>query len=475
VIPTNPALEPNKALTTGRQMPGGGTGAATFRYQLLTNKADVASGGVIRLRSTGTAGVGNRTVSRTLTANLRPGSFLNYIYHTDLENLDPVLWTTNTTQIANCSKYWWNGRSSASCSEITFPPSDVINGPLHSNDALSVGDTSLAVTFTNARTETSYAPSSGKPWRGTATPRGTAPYVAPIVQIPASNDELKKVAANIAQAEGCLYTGATKITFNGTTMTVLSPNTTAAPARCYNSSSVTSRNTAQTVTIPRVIYVDDYAGSCGNGGTAKNTGLGYPLGPPGSTEYVGTGDRVWSGSYRGPVYDCTDGTAYIAGTIDTAVTVGTAQDIVVTANLSYQDSSASSTDVLGLIPGHFAWVYHPVQLSGSTYTNMLPTPVTRIDAAILAVKDSFIVQNYDLGPPISTITTNRLNVTGAIAQKFRGRVAGNLSSSDGSVSAGYVKNYVYDERFQRGVQPPYFLKPVSAPWEVRRVSDSPVP
>jgi hypothetical protein len=255
-------------------------------------------------------------------------------------------------------------------------------------------------------------------------------------------------------------------------MTVLSPNTKTGPASCYNTSTVTARNNPQTVPIPKVVYVDDYAGSCGNGGTAKKTGLGYPL----SGEYVGNGDRVFSGAYQGPVYDCTDGTAYVSGTVDAAVTLASAQDIVMTGDLAYQDSSASSTDVLGLVPGHFAWVHHPVSYSSSssTYSNLLPAPVTRIDAAILAVKDSFIVQNWSLGPALGTTTTNLLNVNGAIAQKFRGTVA-SQASADGSVAHGYVKNYTYDERFQRGVQPPYFLKPVSAPWEVRRVSDSPVP
>lgn len=471
----------NPAFRAGRPVPGSPAGAASFRYSLLTTPADVAAGGVIRLKSTGIF----KSTQRSLTASFQPSSFLNFIYHTDLENLDPVLWTTNATQIANCSKYWYAGRSSSGCQEIQFPGSDVIAGPAHTNDVMSVGNTNPAVTFGDPQTETSW---NIAPFRlGSATPRGNQPRYAPPVAIPASNDELRTVAADPTGVQGCTYTGATKIVFTGATMSVLSPGTSssATPAACY-ATAPSLRGTLQAgLAIPKVIYVDDLVGPCATGGTSLKTGLGDP-GVPGDPgyprpgEYVGSGSNtgldVWSSSYHGPVYDCKDGTAYVQGTLNDTVTIGTTQDVVVTGDLNYQDGTASSTNVLGLIPGHFAWVYHPVRNTGSTgspvFTNMLTTPVTQIDAAILTVKDSFIVQNYDLGPAISSLpSTNLLTVTGAISQKFRGRVAGSPSGTQGAVSNGYIKNYLYDQRFQRGVQPPYFLKPVSAQWAIRRVTD----
>lgn len=453
-----------------RAVPGSPAGAASFRYAVLTNPATVAAGGVIRLRSTGSY----RSIERSLTASFQPSSFLNFIYHTDKENLDPVLWTTDATKVADCSRYWYAGRSSSGCKEITFPGSDVIAGPLHSNDVMSVGNSTPAVTFSDPQTETSW--NNARPWRGNASPQGNLPRYAPVVAIPTTNDELRTIAADPAGSLGCTYTGATKIRFTGATMSVLSPGTSSGPPACY-ATAAAQRGTVQTgLAIPKVIYVDDLVGSCAASGSPVATGLGYPL----AGEYVGSGSSagaaVWSSDYQGPVYDCKDGTAYVEGTLADSVTVATAQDVVVTNNLDYQDKSASSTDVLGLIPGHFAWVYHPVRSTGSggssAYANMLTTPVTRIDAAILTIKDSFVVQNYDLGQAISSLpSTNRLTVTGAIAQRFRGRVAGSPSGSSGAVSAGYIKNYVYDQRFQRGVQPPYFLKPVSAQWAVRRVTD----
>ena len=58
---------------------------------------------------------------------------------------------------------------------------------------------------------------------------------------------------------------------------------------------------------------------------------------------------------------------------------------------------------------------------------------------------------------------DKLNVTGAIAQKFRGAV-GTTSPT------GYTKNYVYDDRL-RYRSPPFFLDPVQAAWKVNRSNE----
>ena len=57
-----------------------------------------------------------------------------------------------------------------------------------------------------------------------------------------------------------------------------------------------------------------------------------------------------------------------------------------------------------------------------------------IYAAILSTKHSFLVDNYGCGESLE-----KLNVYGAIAQKFRGIVG----TTGGT---GYIKNYNYDER-----------------------------
>jgi Tfp pilus assembly protein PilX len=446
----------NPAFTTGHLVSGTNSAtSASYKYQLLTSTGDTVASGYIRIKSTGTS----RSISRTLTARLSPNSFLQYIYHTDKEDQDPVLYDGGSSTIdAKCNQYYyaWGsnpGRSSYSpdpCREIQFTTGDTINGPMHTNDAMQING---SVLFTSAKTETSWVTSQTNKWWGSGTPSsaGNNPVYAPMVTIPPSNASL---LAN-ATSYGCVYSGATKVTFNSAgTMTVLSPNTPFSSG-CYPVGA--DRSVAVSgIAVPTIIYVQDYSGTCAKK-SGVTIGLGYPL----------SGELATSNSdYTGPDYGCNKGTAYVSGTLNGTTTIGSSQDIVAVGDLLYADQSSSSNDILGLIPTHFMWVYHPV--SASSEDNMLSTPVTTIDAAILAVSDSFIVQNYDLGNPISTTSSNKLTVMGAIAQNYRGPVGTGSSSAPAS---GYLKNYNYDSRFQHGAQPPYFLQPVSTQWTAGQVSD----
>ena len=94
------------------------------------------------------------------------------------------------------------------------------------------------------------------------------------------------------------------------------------------------------------------------------------------------------------------------------------------------------------------------QHTGSRLANNL-----RIDAAILAIQHSFIVDHYDCGA-----TLGELEVNGAISQKWRGPVGTN---SGGSINHGYFKDYNYDDRL-RYQEPPNFLDPVESAWHIQR-------
>ena len=115
-------------------------------------------------------------------------------------------------------------------------------------------------------------------------------------------------------------------------------------------------------------------------------------------------------------------------------------------------------------------LYHPVYQSNGNWVNATTAanePAAdpgrgamtdpTVEAAILSVTHSWIVDNWQLGAPLGT-----LNVNGAIAQKFRGPVG---THQNGSVKSGYLKNYVYDDdlRFR---DPPFFLDPVQASWRI---------
>jgi hypothetical protein len=98
-------------------------------------------------------------------------------------------------------------------------------------------------------------------------------------------------------------------------------------------------------------------------------------------------------------------------------------------------------------------VYHPVNSSGNNITPTFQDP--QIHAAILALGHSFIVQNYDEGAKLGTLTVN-----GAIAQKWRGPVG-----TGGGSGTGYLKDYGYDTRFQFA-SPPHAMDGFTAPFRV---------
>jgi hypothetical protein len=121
-------------------------------------------------------------------------------------------------------------------------------------------------------------------------------------------------------------------------------------------------------------------------------------------------------------YQCRTGDVFLSGTLRGRLTIAAENNIVVVANTTYATSGAASGDLLGLIANNFVQVYHPVNSSGTNLSGTRnPTATFRdpqIHAAVLALTHSFIVQNYDEGAQLGTITVN-----GVIAQKWRGRSA----------------------------------------------------
>jgi Tfp pilus assembly protein PilX len=445
----------NTAFSSGQTVQGTGTSGARYTYSLVSTAGETAADGIVRLKVTGysTPGGSGREVSRTLYATMKPKGFLNYVYLSDVEVVDPDLLGSSSA----CANYYYTGRSSTSgCSEIQWIGGDVVNGPLHSNDALQING---PVTFRNVKTETSWPATQGlsstaKTWWGSQNPTlpSYQPKYAAAISLPNSNNALLQYTtpgADGAQTgPGCYYTGNTRIIFQGTTMRVLSPSTSSAgtPSRCLN---VSNRATEQTVSIPPVIYVDSTTASCTLGA------LGYPM----SGESYSGGSSSATSWGRSPNYSCTRGSVYLQGSASTQVTVAAKDDVVITGNLT-TGSGTSGTDVIGLIAGNYAWVYHPVNGSNNNLLSGGST-VTSIQAAILALRHSFLVQNWQLGA-----TTGTLNVTGSISQKFRGAVG---TSSGGAPNSGYLKNYVYDPRLVN-LQPPYFLKPDNTPYEITGIS-----
>jgi Tfp pilus assembly protein PilX len=381
--------------------------------------------GTFRIRATGKS----NQRKRSIVATFKRRSFLDYIYFTNFETADPVTYGTASAiawASANC-QVWYRQNRDSQCTAIQFAANDVVAGPFHTNDDIL---TCTSPTFgrTPADPIEVSAPAPGyRPSCGPATPNflGTWTTSAPVLTMPPSNTTLKTLA-------GVTYTGTTKIALNGANMTITPP--TGAPS---------------TVAIPSngVIYVQ--SGTCGSTGYNINQDYSTP---------TGCGD-VW-----------------VHGTTSQNITIAADNDVIVDGDL-YK----SADNLVGLIANNFVRVYHPVTRppppppggggggegggggGGTSCTGNATGTMQNItiQAAILALQHSFIVDNYFCGAQLGTLT-----VLGAIAQRFRGPV-GTMGSSGGT---GYTKSYNYDDRL-RYREPPSFLDPVQVSWRIARQNE----
>jgi hypothetical protein len=135
-----------------------------------------------------------------------------------------------------------------------------------------------------------------------------------------------------------------------------------------------------------------------------------------------------------------NGNIYVSGTLNGQLTMGSSQDVVITNNLIYADDpiiNPSSNDILGLIGED------DVVISQSAPYDI------QVYASIMALEDSFMVENWDVGPAKGT-----LQVYGGIIQDERGPV-GTFSGATGQKLSGYSKNYIYDPRLIN-TPPPFY-------------------
>jgi Tfp pilus assembly protein PilX len=385
------------------------------------------STGVFRIRSTGRAG----TKSRSIVASFRRPSFLDFLWFTNFENLDPVVATSDQAWQASHCVAFRPARNAAkvgghSCSEITFPASDQIKGPFHSNDSVQFSNgTKVGRPGKNDNLET-HQPAPGYSGSPTFYPAGSWAAGQDKLDIPTSNGDLKPIAV----AGGKVFTGKTSFVVTGNKVDVTkSDNTT------------TSFNISDT---NGVIYVQNATASACS--TVK------------SPQIADYGEQPGCGN------------AYVSGTYSSSFTLTSDADIVVGTPTSSADLRRSSTSdaVAGLIATNFVRVQHRVTRTAAqagdpencTNVEQPPRGNVYIDAAMLSVGHSFIVDNFACGAPLGT-----LHVTGALAQNFRGRVAGSPLGT--GVDSGFVKDYNYDDRLKFR-SPPYFLAPLISAWHIVR-------
>lgn len=434
--------------------------------------------GTFRIRATGR--VGTDGVKRSVIVNFKRQSLLDFIYFTDKETLSPILYpvqvgTRNTRTPAGCSgsacrdiKQWaldecdryygndsdgrrqnqnFNGEIqnggtwssfSLDCTTIFFIGGDVVAGPFHTNDEFACSGAPSFGLLPGDRIETTSRGQTAIPatgYRG-CTPNfiGTPVRNAPQLDIPPTNAALyRDTAANYR------FVGRTQITLNGETMTVI--------GRRENGQVLDAPGVAMPIPADGVIYVSNSA----------------PNKPTGSPGYSCPGYNV-NNPYQ-PVAHEACGNLEVQGNYSVNVTLTAENDIIVMDDLRRPAGTPPDPDVLlGLISNNFIRVYHPVTCGVlgcnflNTCTNNIAgaNPMT-IDAAILSLNHSFIVDSFHCGANLGTLT-----VRGAIVQKFRGAV--------GRGSAGYTKAYSYDSRL-RYRSPPKFLDPVQAAWRIQTYNE----
>jgi type II secretory pathway pseudopilin PulG len=403
---------------------------APGRTCAVGDQTSMLSGGTFKIRVTGRA----NGQYRTLLASFRRSGFLDFVYLTNFETLDPDADTSGASTVAACSKP--RSQRPSACSTISFRTGDQLKGPMHTNDE------SIAVCGAPAFGRASQSPkdrvdvntASGTGWFNNGscgsgppvfnTTTGALGINGGTISFPSQNDELETTAAN----GGLVFKGKTTIALNGNQATVtnskLSPN-----PKTYDLSSGFNG----------VIYVkDDPASACT------------------------TTDRPTVAQYNMQT-QCAEATVY--GSYTTSMTIASQRDIIVKPQSSTSNGilrPAGDPSTLGLIANGFVRVYHPVSPSprspGASCTNVGYVGDVEIDAAILSLQHSFINDNHDCGGHQGMLT-----IKGGIAQNFRGTVG----LVDGT---GYTKDYNYDDRLKYR-NPPFFLPPLNAAWSVGRENE----
>jgi hypothetical protein len=369
---------------------------------------------------------GNPQVTRTIVASFRKASPLDFLWYTVYEALDKSI-----SGYSDCGVFLRNGRDS-NCN-INWVSGDVINGPMYTQDQYLIDGAATFGRNANDKIESAAPGTSAadicadnnsgtivEDNCGTAVMNGTPVPNAPTISPPSNNTQLLTDATTY----GKTYTGTTTITLNGTSATVVN---------CPSSCTTTTVNLVQ---YP-VIYVSN--------GT-NCTPYAYS---PFNVAYSTSG--------------CT-GDVYVSGSYTTPLTIGAANNIIIDGSITTSSSGPSTLTgnaVLGLIANAFIRVMHGVtypdgtcdsnstNVSNQTFSNLT------IDAAMLAIQHSFIVDNFSCGGSLGNLTVN-----GAIAQYFRGAVGT-------TGNTGYLKNYTYDDRL-KVLSPPYLFDISTADWQLSR-------
>jgi hypothetical protein len=445
----------------------------------------------------------------------------NYVYYSTVAHFTPQndflnnVWWSNyessnfpNANAASCVHYWVAG-SSSPCTPVEWQDLDNVNGPVYSNDSLFIANGSSGSGVFNS-TVTTADPSClyQQDGNGGFTCQTNTPptYGHALEAPPVTNTQLKATAIQ----GGCDYQGPTTITFNktgsSTAMTVNSPLSLGYPGNLQQQQPSTDNSACPTSSanpgpFPNngVIYVD----AASSGANSNNPFYSATTGLSQLTNC--TSCYYGATSNPGDEGDAFVGDTWGAnGGFSGHLTVAANNNVIVQGPIVYKDCTWSGTpsesmcnynnattstpnDVLGLIANNFIEVNRPVynqnasnslkgtvlpSCNGTTWLAPLCDPSTStgdptgtsqgltVDATILALNQSFVVDNYSLSPG-----EGNLYVYGSIQQDARGPV-GLVGGNN-----GYAKNYQWDPRLPL-YGPPYYLTPGTPSWALDSSAES---
>jgi Tfp pilus assembly protein PilX len=413
----------------------------------MIEEESTSTAGTFSILSTGFATAPGRSkpIERTILATFRNLGFASFVYYTEYETEPPVIdegGTLTEEQQNKCRAFY--GERPSYCAPVSFVSltgmTDELKGPVHTEDHVSVCNSPIF--GRNSRDRIEFVHFLAKPdegystegqcsvaepiFKGTKVPRGEVESVTP----PPDDKELELIAKEESQEPyPSHFTGRTEITLEGAYMTVNDEG-----------------KTYSHIPFPTngVVYVSE--SSCKY--SYKPEEATYS-----ATEEKGCGD------------------VFVKGEYNKSLTIGAQNSIIIDGSITTPTSGGVPTThaLLGLVANEYVRIYHPAEFGWGGCTNKTSSDVSEYEiwAAILAVQESFVVDNFQCGPALG-----KLKLHGALAQIFRGPV-GTFSGS--KMASGYTKEYEYDERL-RAAEPPRFLNPVEAAWRIERetIASSPI-
>ncbi len=318
-----------------------------------------------------------------------------------VNNINRVL--KNYIETDNYARYiWFTDGESYGGTPVWFWSQDYLNGPTHTNDHFNIyGNPTFAAQVESVDTYIEYYNNgNNKPLSTTSNPPYDIPNFQAGMTFGVNQTNMPTQALNLRSAAyssgGLWLTGNTTIALNSTTMNVTNTN----------------------------YYKANCTTGCIKNCSSNCTMSNQPL-PANGALFVSND----SGG---------NDTLTISGTLSGRLTVGAAGNVNIPNSILYNNDprvNPTSTDTLGLISEQ------NVVIASNAPNNL------EIDASVMALNTSFMVNNWSQGPAKGTLT-----VYGGIIQDQRGPV-GTFSGS--TKLSGYTKNYSYDSRLLNN-PPPFY-------------------